>query len=50
MDKPIEADNKIKWSPEEQAKIDEALRAAALESEIEKKLREQRWNAPSSKK
>lgn len=48
MDKPKVDNNKIKWSPEEQAKINEALRKAALEAEIEKKLREQKWSAPTT--
>lgn len=50
MGKPKDADKKIEWSPEEQLKIDEALREAALQAEIEKKLREQRWDSPPPKK
>jgi ABC-type cobalamin/Fe3+-siderophores transport system ATPase subunit len=38
-------DTKPKWTKEEQAKIDEALREAALAEEIERQLREKRWSA-----
>jgi hypothetical protein len=48
MDNQKGSDKKAKWSAEEQSKIDEALRQAALQAEIEKKLREQRWDAPSA--
>ena len=38
------------WTKEEQKKIDEALRQAELEEEIERKLREKRWSASGSDK
>lgn len=37
------SDDKKVWTKEEQEKIDEALRQAELEAEIEKKLREKKW-------
>lgn len=37
------SDDKKVWTKEEQEKIDEALRQAELEEEIERKLREKKW-------
>jgi hypothetical protein len=42
--------DKPKWTEDEQKKIDEALRKAELEEEIERKLREKRWSASGDDK